>query len=517
MLCTLILYIPYKCIPNFAMFVEYTNEGNQFCIGFFTNRFGRIDDKEISPVIWVTTSESSPVSFTVYTKGGVLANDIAYPGKITYIRVPVFYIVSDSAQSDINERFKGICIETHDSKKVVVLGQNEQTASNDAFLALPNSPIPRKLTQDYIAVSYFGGGSSGQEARDSVVLIVGFENNTTITIIPPASIFLIHYYLAPIGVFINGHDNPLNSITIDKYQTVYLQVRGEDITGTRIIADKPISVFAGHECADVPGHLRPCDILIEQMTPTDTWGTQAVVVPLTTRLGGDIVKVVASQDSTIVHITGTDVTGVVTADSSFMLNASDFKELLIEDFSLITSNYPIAVFQFSRSFEADGVISADPFMMMVPTCGQYDDSFTIATAPFDPSIVTSGRGPYKNYTNVVVPAEYFDASMFTINNQSIDASEFKPIKYADGTTWGYGAQMTLNEGAQLVSHHNPNATWSLTIYGFSNQMSYGYAGGMKLELITPGMYIFSSVFKKVCIVLFYQSYFQSHSKYWKWH
>ena len=242
-------------------------------------------------------------------------------------------------------------------------------------------------------------------------------------------------------------------------------------------------MFSGHECANVPISNAPCDTLIEQIAPIDTWGTEVVTIPLRTRTGGDIIKVFASEDSTTVNITRTAVSSsTVASDPSFILNANQFRELLIEDFSLIQANYPIGVFQFSRSFTADNVIISDPFMLSVPPCKQYHNSYVVAPAPFDPSIEGTivGRFVYANYTNIAVPAKYFNASLITVNNNMANASEFRPIRRADNSIWGYGAQLLLDEGAQVIRHQDPNAALSVTLYGFSNQMSWGCTGGTGL-------------------------------------
>ena len=43
-----------------------TNEENEFFVGFFRNSFGLVSEQEsIDPVLWITTSESTPVSFNV--------------------------------------------------------------------------------------------------------------------------------------------------------------------------------------------------------------------------------------------------------------------------------------------------------------------------------------------------------------------------------------------------------------------------------------------------------------------
>ena len=125
-------------------------------------------------------------------------------------------------------------------------------------------------------------------------------------------------------------------------------------------------------------------------------------------------------------------------------------------------------------------------MLSVPPCEQYRDSYAVAPAPFNETIEgsISGRVAYANYTNIAVPAEYFNASnptLITINNNSINVSEFIAIRRADNSIWGYGAQLLLDGGAQVIRHEDPNAALSVTIYGFSNQQSWGCTGGTGLD------------------------------------
>ena len=471
------------------MILDQTNEGNEFFVGFIKNRFGRIGDPEmIKPVLWITTREDSMFRVEVSSIQGRISRPFVNPEQITYVNIPLEFVVFDSTKDNMEDsQFKGIRIKAPGNRKIVVFGQHEEEASNDAYLALPILSRPAGTSYQYIVASIQGDSGTRIQAKDSVALIVGTENDTKITLDP--SVPITHPY-APAQtnrIFLPGSPARFRTVTIQRFQTFYLQVRGGDISGTRIIADKPISVFSGHECANVPLTSEPCDILIEQIPPIDTWGTEVVTIPLRTR-SGDIIKVFASQDSTTVNVTYTDInSGMVTSKPSFRLNANQFKELLIEDLSLIQSNNPIGVFQFSRSFKADKVINvlSDPFMLSVPPCDQYRNSYILAPAPFHPSIEGSvaGRVAYVNYTNIAVPAEYFNASLITVNNNAINASEFRPIRRADNSIWGYGAQLLLDEGAQMIKHQDPNAALLVTMYGFSNQMSWGCTGGTSLTSI----------------------------------
>ena len=467
-----------------CIFTDQTNEGNEFFVGFFRNRYGRTGDQEvINPVLWITTKESTPVHFSVSTAFEPLVDNVSYPGRLTYIPIPIEFIVSDSTEdSSEDSRFKGIHIKAQDNRTIVVFGQNEEVASNDAYLALPIVLLPAGTPYEYIAVSVFGNSGTAVRATDSVALIIGTEDNTKI-ILEPSGLGIPHPFASQTGgIIYPGTPVELRTVYIQKFQTFYLQVRGGDISGTRIIANKPVSVFSGHECANVPLTSAPCDILIEQIQPIHTWGFEVITIPLRTR-SADTIKVFASQDSTLISITHTDtVNGTVTSDPSFILNRNQFRELVIGDFTIIESNYQIGVFQFSRSFETDNEIISDPFMLAVPSREQYLNSYVVAPAPFNPSIegTVDGRVAYVNYTNIAIPAEYFNASLITVNNNTVNASDFKPIRRADNSTWGYGAQLFLNEGAQVIKHEDPNAALSVTLYGFSNQMSWGCTGGTGL-------------------------------------
>ena len=279
-------------------FVDETNEGNEFYVGFFRNRFGRsIEQEVIDPVLWITTKESTPVSFTVSTIFGLVTSDVARSGEITYVSIPIGFVVFDSTEDSMEDsRFKGIHIKAEENRRIVVFGQNEEAASNDAYLALPLISRPAGSSYEYITASVHGGSGTAQQAKDSVILVIGTENDTEIIVEP--SVLINHPFASPLTGynFIPGFPVNMHTITIQRFQTFYLQVRGGDISGTRIIANKPISFFSGHECANIPLTSQPCDMLIEQIPPIDTWGTEVVTIPLITR-SADTIKVFASQAS----------------------------------------------------------------------------------------------------------------------------------------------------------------------------------------------------------------------------
>ena len=88
-------------------------------------------------------------------------------------------------------------------------------------------------------------------------------------------------------------------------------------------------------------------------------GTEVVTIPLINR-SADTIKVFASQASTTINVTRTNISsGMVTSDTTFTLGRNEFRELVTRDYTLIQSNNPIGVFQFSRSFRTDNIINSD--------------------------------------------------------------------------------------------------------------------------------------------------------------
>ena len=466
----------------FFLILGHSNAGNQFYLGFFDNHFSLNCHIEINPpIIWAATTEQQVVHFTIETYNKVIYSGVIIPGSYTYVSIPLELIVCESAPAAISERFKGIRVKAEGDKKIVVLGQYEEFLSNDAYMALPVMSLPLIKTFKYILVSVHGSSKVYAYNTDSVGLIIGTENDTKVTVIPSQSIFHIFHDLAPLGGFFYGLPDTLNTVTINRYQTLYLQVRDMDISGTLVMVDKPVSVFSGHECANVPLQSRFCDMLIEQIPPTDTWGTEVVTVPLLTRPNGDIIKVIAAEDYTTVTLTRTNYNdGVVISNPQFVLNSGEFREILINDYTLIKSDHPISVYQFSRSSETDGVANSDPFMLIIPSRNQYLNTYNIATAGHDLYKEGSRFYGYSHYISIAIPAEYFRSNQIVINNLPV-TSAYKVIRHPDNSIWGYATQMKISGGSHVIKHLNPNAVMSVTVYGFSYRASYGFAGGMKLE------------------------------------
>ncbi len=101
------------------------------------------------------------------------------------------------------------------------------------------------------------------------------------------------------------HGQPIveKTVILSFGQTLTIDNWIQDLTGTIVTTDKPVSILAGHECADIP-HGGPCDALYTSHTTINDLGKLYIVPPIPNRDSstGYIVRIVAPYDNTDVFV-----------------------------------------------------------------------------------------------------------------------------------------------------------------------------------------------------------------------
>lgn len=321
---------------------------------------------------------------------------------------------------------------------ISVYGQARISNSTDAFLALPVSV----LGMDYVAMS-FNGISQNYPAE---LLVVGVEDNTEVTIVSP-----VDTSSGPSGEPITITLNRMETFVLGANQTL-------DLTGTRVQANRPIAVVSGTACANVPVPVNACDHLVEMMPPTEAWGNSFVTYPLAQRLKGDIVRVLANEDNTRVIFNGELVA---------TLAGDDYYEAVVTTSTVIQSSKRILVAQYSVGQQYDDVPS-DPFMMLVPPTEQFLDRYTFSTSP---------TGFTNHFVNLVVRTSALEHLRF--DGKALSPDLFMPI----GSSGYSGAHILIEPGSHTVASSDP---FGLYVYGFGDYDSYGFPGGMSLDVLSSG-------------------------------
>ena len=394
------------------------SKGTDFWVMFDTN-LG-------SPALTLFITGDVATTGTVTVGAGLPTPFAIVPGTVTSVPIAASaaMVTADGIET------KGIHITS--LAEVTVYGLNRIQATTDAYLGLPTDI----LGTDYIVLTYTGLAGSGSQLG-----VVATANATTVTITPSVTTGA-HAVGVPYNVTLNqGQAYQLRNDTANT-----------DLTGTLITSNKPIGVFGGNECANIPVAVAFCDHIVEEIPPTNTWGKSFVTMPLATRLLGDTFRVLASTNNTNVF-----VSGVFKAT----LNKGQKYEQIITGPATITADNPVLVAQYSNGTNFDGVTS-DPFMMLIPPFEQFLNGYTVTTP---------ASGFTLNFINVVAPNAAVGTT--TLDGVAIPAASFTPI----GASGFSGTQRSVSLGSHRLAGPLPFGTF---VYGFASFDSYGYPGGLAL-------------------------------------
>ena len=257
------------------------------------------------------------------------------------------------------------------------------------------------------------------------------------------------------------------SFMINRLQTIYIASR-EDLSGTKIVTDKPVSVFSGHKCGNVPRNVTFCSHIIEQIPPTALWGKTYYTAPFQNKTSYSV-KVLAANNFTTVSMYCND------SIETYVLNEGEFidKILQMNEHCAIYSSSELLVVQVSHGGSEDNGYG-DPMMTLVPAANQFLNEFVFSTIR---NPLLSG---YDHYVNIIVKEQYYQPNMMYLIaggvNRSLVTQQWVPIQ-VNNTTEAYATQVSIPEGVAQIFHTNPSAEMMTMVYGFATYDGYGHIGG----------------------------------------
>ncbi len=369
------------------------------------------------------------------------------------------------------ERISEKTFQVTSDEDVAVVIHSEAEFSSDACLVYPVDA----LGKNYFVFSYesnFNSTFGYFGTTPSQFCVVGTEDETTVDINPTTSTFR------------NGTDK--QTIVLDRGEVYLVQadiINGttssgnSDLTGTRIISDKPVAVFGGQQRANIPfDKVGSRDFLLSQMIPLESWGRDVFVVPFADpdvipSNESDLNRITVAYDNTTLYVGG---------DEYATMNQGDVITRNINEPFYIEGDKPIRASLYKRSSRTNsGQFSAsdsDPFMVLFPPKLQFlrEYNFVNVDLPnYD-----------KHYVSVIMPTE--DINSLRIDNNPVDA-DFQPVL---GIDYSY-ANILVSPGGHNIK---ADTTFGICIYGYGQTDSYGYVGGLGLEETdwTPPEYSFLS-------------------------
>ena len=379
----------------------------------------------------------------------IVAAATATTGEVTFNGVITPFSVAAGAETVItldpavvliaNETVEAKGIHVTALSPVSVDVVSESATSADGYLALPTPG----LGTNYYVMSYASTRYTGSEFA-----VVATLNNTAVTITPSAAgatklAGVAFKVLLNIGETYQL-ENPANA----------------DMTGTLVSANKPIAVFSGHRCTDIPSGKDSCDYLVEQLPDVTLWGKTFHTSPFSGR-ARYTVRVIASQNGTTFT---TMPPGLITGT----LNAGQFADVVLTGAAEFVSNNPVLMAQFMRGNTDDAAGKGDPSMVIVTPAelGTTDATFGVHGL----------AGTTLDYMNVVT--ETAALGTLKLDNVVVNAALFTPI---GGTSIYSTGTIPVAPGAHSLLGAVP---FSALVYDFGislDAVSYAYPVATKLS------------------------------------
>jgi gliding motility-associated-like protein len=413
-----------------------SNEGTRFHFAFLEH----IDVGRNNMVAMITSKFATTGVIEMPLLGWKQSFSVA-PNQVTLITLP------KTAETVGSEYISSNGILITSEKNVSVYIHQYYNNRSEASVVLPDDA----LGSDYYAIAY-KAFQQGNIVYPSELLIVAVKDDTEIEII--------------LSDQTKGGRKKGESIkvTLSPGQTYQIQtsIGGSDITGTRVLGNKPFALFSGNSWTPMVCDAK--DNLLEQMYPISTWGKEFISV-LSAQVILDVFRIIASENNTTVLVQGTKT-------DTIKLNQGQFVEYQKGESTYISSNKPIAVAQYNVGGTCGGNPSrlGDPSMVLLNSIEQIRDTVTLYNSSFQQ--IT------ENYLNVV-------ALSTDISKVTLDGTPLGNIPGVIGTVAGntkYSfARIKVNAGSHtLISN---GCGMSVTAYGYGNAESYAYNGGASFKPI----------------------------------
>ena len=373
--------------------------------------------------------------------------------------------------NDFFERNKGIRIASTDGNPIFVLGTNSIDFFNyGTFLAYPCQLDFEQDTYEYLILSV------GDTALFSQFLLVGCSDDTIISIIPTQQVIIPEDAQVEDSAETTVEKDTMHNVTLNKMNTLLVFSADQDLTGTRIISNKPLTVIGGHECANVPQVSFDCEPIAIQIPPVSTWGTSFLVAGYAGRTSGQLYfRIVPSQENTTLEATcGQSTIALLKIPSDFFLN-SEFP------FCFLQFNKPVFLAQLAGGSSTETKGKGDPAISIVSPIDQYVNKIEFVLLPTD---------DFPNsYISITVPAEHYDPDSILLDGEKVNC-EWIAIYNRSNVIVGYGCNVSMpaessEEPTQhTLSHSSDDGRLSATVYGFSTfpPQGYAYLTGQKLEI-----------------------------------
>ena len=431
---------------------------------------------DINPVVLVETFNTSTRFFIDYLKFKGISNVFS-----NRTHPYIFAMVAGSFNPNgiyeyftmtSKERNKGFRLAVNDSSSKSVsikcflrIGNNQPTSS---YLALPYMELMVD-EYEYYAISI----SSDSDSSDwSALLIVGNRNDTELYITPTVNVNLPRDLQDPDSEEILIKAGETFRATLHTMQTLLLRNR-TNITGTRVVSNRPISLISGHSAGTLTANSR--EPISQQLLPTALWGNYFLLVPFVPEDIGQYFRVLASSNETELtyycsNKQGSNVSNISPGEA-YMFYVPPQVQCYLE------AENPVSITQYpDTSIDRE----TDVTMITVASMNLYSNQLIIS-----PLRSTNDGSQLSHYVSIAVPIEHFNERQILYNDMPLDTEKWIPIKDSNeivvGYSYGFEFLPDTLEAHHILRHSDPNGRLFAVVYGFASGRAYGYPAGLAFQ------------------------------------
>ena len=482
-----------------ALFITTEQESTTFTM---QTRFSAVDGMGFT--------ETSPGS-RIYSR-----TEVARKGDFTFINLPsgrervdLDFSVKTDGQDEIDDRIKGLIIETENAThELTVYVLSDEQVSTDAYMAINcvEFPTVRNGYQYYV----FSSDNNINPSFQSRFIVTPCEDNTTISV--ATSLVFTH------PDWVNPTTRTTNPNVPNERKTTFRQLFSrfntvmynalDDFTGTIITSDKPLSVIVGHQCGTPAGE-GTCDFLVEQVPPHPTYGYLFFMAPFAVRQSGEIYRIGSIADGAQVTINCECIDESFTTNNRVALqgsggvytatvNQGQYVQCRTpqnaQTYCCVQSDpmHPVTMMSYTPGHSIDDLSNlpnlpyspiADPAMVYIPPVSSYLNSYSLTTAK---NLTTE----FQSFLSYILPTQIFDNSAedqnrFTATPLISIPESYTPINCSvDGVdeVCAYGATSLLDRESYHIEYENigDGAFWGY-VYGYAEEVSFAYPLAFEME------------------------------------
>jgi hypothetical protein len=458
-----------QCDPQDDGMAPHTCPGGTTC----QPRLVCASDAQHGPfAVVVSNPQAKDATVTVTGPGGQTITRVVGAGQVSAIAMQAGSVIPDQSVDGTGKFRKAYRIV---SDLPIVAYQfnpldNVNVFSNDASLLIPRAT----MDVDYYAMTW--PTLDRRPNRDpyyGYLTIVAVEDGTQISVTPTAAV-------KPSQTQSTIAAGATTTFTLNAFEVLQLQAApgmNADLSGTHVTSPnlKPFGVFGGHEATAFgettpPDTMHPngpgfADHLEEMLFPSTTWGLTFAIARSKQRTNEpDYLRILAQKPGTAV--TFTPAPAATVSGNCAALNPGQFCDVKIQGDTEISASQPVLVGHYleSSTWWNNGVNNfigtGDPSMAIGVPAEQFRKEYTVLVpaqyAASYISIAAAATGGVLLDGNPVPLAMFPGGGTHRASRVMVSAGQHK-ITCADGC--------------------------GITVYGYSDGVSYMFAGGLDLKPI----------------------------------